>query len=272
MLRYGTVHTRRGTETSFVALGPDGGHGRAPVFLVHPINLRKECWFDLMRVLSVDRQCVAIDLAGHGESSDGEAYGLAGWVSDCRDVVTSLELDGLHLVGGSLGGTIALCLASELPDRALSVTALASSTGGDPPDADTGPDVTEMLDTNTVDDMFAAIAAAAVAPGTADQVVATVTYLTNAHGEQTIRKVWQASTSSNAAAWLPGVRCPVLVVSGELDTSWPQGAGQRMADGVGGRHEVLPGVAHLPMLEDVDAVVGLLVPHLESAEAKAGVR
>lgn len=231
MLRFGTVRTRRNNETTFLALGP-----------------------------------------ANSDSCDGEEFTLAGWVSDCHDVVTSLGLDRFHVVGGSLGGTIALCLAGELPERALSVTAMGSNIRDEPerPGERAG-DVTTLLDAGTVDEMFAVVAANAVAPGSPDSLVTTVKQLTNAHGEPVIRGVWQAAKAADATAWVSAVRCLALVVSGELDPSCGPDAGRKMASSVGGRHEVLPGVGHLPMLENAPAVLDLLVPHLDSAEVKAGV-
>ena len=275
MIRFGTVITRRGNDVSYVAVGPDGG-GKAPVLLVHPINLRKECWTDLVRVLAGDRLCVALDLSGHGESSDSMEFSLDGWVSDCRDVATTLGLGRCHLAGGSLGGTIALCLAGEPGPTALSalsVTAMGSSLGGEPdPTDEPGPDVLSLLDTGTVDELFAVLAREAVAPGAPDELVRTVRHLTNSHGAQIIRRVLSATLAADATPWVPGVECPVLVLTGEFDTSSPPDAGRSMAGSVGGRHEILPGVGHLPMLEDAAAVAGLLVPHLESAESTVEAR
>jgi 3-oxoadipate enol-lactonase len=283
MLRYGTVRTRRKNGMSFVAIGPDGRAERAPVLLVHPINLRKECWLDIARVLAGDRCCVAVDLPGHGESDDTEDLDLGTWVADCHDLVAALGLERCHLVGGSLGGTIALCLAGELPD-ALSVTAMGSSSASanssansvansgstgspDPPD-----DPVAMLDSVTVEELFAVLAAEAVAPGSPDALVATVRHLTNSHGEAIVRRVLHAAQTADATGWLPRVRCPVLVLTGEFDTTCTPDAGRSMASGVGGRHEVLPNVGHLPMLEAPAAVLETLLPHLESSERKAVAR
>lgn len=271
-LRYQTVRTRRHNEISVVAFGPEGGGEKAPVFLVHPINLRKECWLDLALGLANYRLCVAVDLAGHGESSDDEDPSLDAWVSDCVDVATSLELDRFHVVGGSVGGTIALCLASELPTTILSVTAMGSAIRDEPgPAGEPVPDLAGMLDTRTVEELFAVLAFEAVAPGSPPSLVTAVRHLTNTHGKQVVRRTLHAASAADATAWVPGVRCPVLVVTGEFDTAGSPDAGARMASSVGGRHQVLPHVGHLPMLEDAAAVLELLVPHLRSAESKADV-
>lgn len=272
MQRDGTVWTRRGTEVAYTAVGRDGGDWSAPVLLVHPINLRKECWLDLLPALAAERLCVAVDLADHGESSDSETSSLEGWVADCRDVVERLGLERVHAVGGSLGGTIALCLAAELPQRVVSVTAMGSSLGGGPYVDPEEIEPVRMLEAGTVDELFAVLAVEALAPGAPDPLVTTVRRLTNSHGKAIVRRTLQAAVAADAAQWVPGVRCPVLVITGAHDTTCPAEDGLRMAAGVGGWHQVLPDTGHLPMLEDAAAVAKLLLPHLDSAEAKAGVR
>lgn len=247
-----------------MVVGPDDDTGKAPLLLVHPINLRKECWLDLVRLVAAERTCVAMDLPGHGESDDSDEHDLARWVEDCRDLAATLGLERFHAVGGSLGGTIAFCLAAELPENVLSVTAMGSALGDDADDADGG--LAELLDTRTVGDLFAWLARAAVAPGAADEVVNTVRHLTNSHGKEVVRQILAAAEDANATAWVAGVRCPVLVLTGEHDTTCPPETGKRMASSVGGTHEILAGVGHLPMLEQAMTVVQLLEPHLEKAE------
>jgi 3-oxoadipate enol-lactonase len=268
MLRFGTVRTRQGNELSTMAMGPDGDRAEAPVLFVHPLNLRKECWLDVIRLLAVDRPCVAVDLTGHGESNDAGAYDLAGWVTDCREVATAWGLGRFHVVGGSLGGTVALCAAAEAPAEVLSVVTMGASVGDE--ESDTA-SLIRMLDTMAVDDLFALLAEEAVAPGSSAELVETVRALTNSHGKAVVRSLLEAAASADATAWLPKVRCPVLVLSGEHDTAFPAEVGERLASRVGGSHEVLPGVGHLPMLEAAAALTERLVRQLDSAEAKAGV-
>ncbi len=271
MLRYRTVRTSRETELSVLALGPDDGGEQEPVLLVHPINLRKECWLDLVRVLGADRLYVVPDLAGHGESGDDPDAGLAGWVADCLDVVAAAGLERFHVVGGSLGGTIALCLAGELPGRVLSVTAMGSALGG-AEDGEEETDLAALLDTMSTDELFDILAVEALAPGAAADLVGTVRALTNSHGADMVRRILAAAQNADAGPWVAAVECPVLVLSGEYDTTCPPEAGERMASSTGGRHQVLPGSGHLPMLEDPAAVLRHLVPQLQTAEAKAAAR
>jgi pimeloyl-ACP methyl ester carboxylesterase len=258
MLRYGTIRTRRDNAIVYATVGPDDGGSRAPVVLIHPINLRKECWFGMVPALATDRMCIVIDLAGHGESNDDMDFGLSAWVSDCVDVVTALGLDAFHLVGGSLGGVIVLCIAAELQARALSVTAVGAYAG----DAEEpgGSGLSGMVDRYEIDELFDILAAEAIAPGTAPAVVDTVRHLTNRHGKPVVRRVIEAAAAADPSEWLPRVTCPVQVLTGEFDSSCTPRDGERLAASVGGKHHVLTGLGHLPMIEDPDALLQAVLP------------
>ncbi|MDG4788072.1 alpha/beta hydrolase [Micromonospora sp. WMMD1102] len=260
VLRYGTVRTRRANDVAYALYGPADGGTRPPLLFVHPINLRKECWLDMVVPLAGDRLCLTVDLAGHGESSDDADFGLAGWTSDCVDVVTALDLQPFHLVGCSLGGAIALCVAADLPGSALSVTAMGAYLG----ESDAGADraLLDLVDRNTVDELFVILAAEAVAPGSPPELVTTVRHLTNRHGKPIVRRVLEAAGAADGSPWLPRVRCPVLVLTGEFDSSCSPSDGAKLAASVDGRHEILPGVGHLPMLEDAGGVLRMMAPYL----------
>lgn len=269
MLRFGTMRTRRAGTVAFVALGPDDVRAKPPVFLVHPINLRKECWLDVMRAISQERLCVAVDLTGHGESSDESGFTLEGWVSDCLDVTRSLELGPVHVVGGSLGGAIAVGMASESPTTTLSVSAMGAYLGDEEGEDNSSEHVMAMLDTTSMSEFFSELVVDALAPQASASLVASVTHLTNAHGKYVVRRVLQTAHRADVTPWVPLVRCPALVITGEFDTSCPPVSGRVMAQRLGGTHYVLPGIGHLPMMEDAAAVLRPLQPHLAAADQHA---
>lgn len=274
MLRHQIIRTRRANDIRVLLIGPHESTA-SPVVFLHPINMRKECWLEQVVELSRERQCVLFDLAGHGESSDDQEFSLRHWVSDCYDVVLALELDRFHVVGGSLGGTIALCLASELPREVASVTAMGSSLGD--PQRAPGPrvadaDAGEAPTFASIDEMFAALAVEAVAPTASETVIETVRLLTNTHGQQVVQAVLHAAETADASPWVDGVVCPVLVITGEHDSTCPSATGEAMALSVTGRHLCLQGVGHLPMIESPGIVLAEVAAHLREADAQATTR
>jgi pimeloyl-ACP methyl ester carboxylesterase len=64
--------------------------------------------------------------------------------SDAIGLLDALSIDHAHMVGRSMGGMIAQILASEYPERTLSLTSIMSSTGN-PMLPQAGPDVMGMM-------------------------------------------------------------------------------------------------------------------------------
>jgi pimeloyl-ACP methyl ester carboxylesterase len=95
-----------------------------PLVLVHGIGSHWQMWQPVLDTLAAERDVVALDLPGFGDSPtlEGEptVAALAGAVSD---LATELGLDRPHVAGNSLGGGIALELART--GRARSATGLS---------------------------------------------------------------------------------------------------------------------------------------------------
>jgi 3-oxoadipate enol-lactonase len=269
VLRYQYVSTpTHGNRISVVTFGPEQASTKPPVYFVHPINLRKEFWLDVMRELAVDRVCYAADSAGHGESSDSADYGIEVWVRDHVEVIEALGIEKTHLVGGSLGGAIIVGIAAELADRSLSTASFGSLLKPDQGEGDShAPDLLTMLAERGRDAVFRDVAVAATAPNTAEDIVETVWYLTNTHPLEQLRVIWARTIASDASRWAPAVKCPALIVNGEFDATCTPAMGRVLAKAVRGTFVEMPGMGHLPALEDPTATLALLVPHITAAEA-----
>ena len=78
-----------------------------------------------IKTLAQSHQVISMDLRGHGHSAkpkEESAYGI----EMARDVVRLLDhlkIKKAHIVGYSLGGMIAMKLATEHPDRVRSLAA-----------------------------------------------------------------------------------------------------------------------------------------------------
>ncbi|MEZ5101764.1 MAG: alpha/beta fold hydrolase [Thermoleophilia bacterium] len=241
----------------------EAGAGGSPVLLVHPINLQAACWERVVAGLA-PRRCVAPDLRGHGRSAADGPFGLAEWTADCVAVLDAAGIERAHVVGGSLGGTIAVALAAMLPERVASVTAIGSTLAVEGADLDA---VVAILREKGVAGMFReVIPQISVAPGTSPELIEELLALANPNGPDTVIAIWQAVLATDARARAHDVRCPVLVVSGELDRTCPPEQARELAERTGGRLELIPGVGHLPVLESPDALLDLLRPHLAAAD------
>jgi pimeloyl-ACP methyl ester carboxylesterase len=94
------------------------GSGRTLVFL-HGWASSSRMWAREMEALGGDYRCLALDLPGHGQSSNPPAawYSLDNFVSVTRAWIHALHAQPATLVGHSLGGTIAVQYALHYPDE-----------------------------------------------------------------------------------------------------------------------------------------------------------
>src|SRR4051812_139584 len=111
-----------------------------------PVALMLHGWldhahgFDWLCDALPELRTVALDFRGHGLSehhSPGSSYALADYVADVNAAQEALREPRLHLVGHSMGGTVALMFAAARPDAVASLTVVESlgPTGGAPEQA-----------------------------------------------------------------------------------------------------------------------------------------
>ncbi|MBA4085957.1 MAG: alpha/beta hydrolase [Kytococcus sp.] len=112
---------------SHVRLGTPGG---APVLLVHGIGHRREAWGRVPQLLAAaGHDVVVVDLPGHGRSPGPrrpDGYSMRSSVEQLERLCRDLGIVRPHVVGNSLGGLMALHMAS----RGVAASAVAISPAG----------------------------------------------------------------------------------------------------------------------------------------------
>jgi pimeloyl-ACP methyl ester carboxylesterase len=113
----GSLADAAGVKTNYL----EAGEG-PPVLLIHgsgPGVTAYANWRVVIPELSRQFRVIAPDMAGFGfsERPEGIEYGLRLWVDQALGLMDNLGVEKAHLVGNSFGGSIALRLASEHPDR-----------------------------------------------------------------------------------------------------------------------------------------------------------
>lgn len=120
----------------------------APLMLVAGLGLQLICWPESLINALVQRGfwVIALDNRDSGRSThlsapppnkirmvlrqhSAEAYDLYDMAGDILALMNYLNIEKTHVLGVSMGGMIAQCLASHWPERVASLVSLCSSTG-----------------------------------------------------------------------------------------------------------------------------------------------
>jgi pimeloyl-ACP methyl ester carboxylesterase len=89
----------------------------------HGVGAHWRCWLGWMAALQDRYRLVAFDMPGHGQSQPGDdAITIADLTANVIALADAVDCAKFHLVGESIGGTVALQVALDHPDRLLSLT------------------------------------------------------------------------------------------------------------------------------------------------------
>jgi len=101
------------------------GRGKKTMLLLHTLRTQIEYTERIVPLLADEYRIIAPDLPGFGRSSKelDQPYNAVLFVQTISELIKKLDLKDITLVGESIGGTIALCLAAEMPNRIAKVFA-----------------------------------------------------------------------------------------------------------------------------------------------------
>ena len=96
-----------------------GRQGRIPVLFVHGLSYFSYDWLPIAEALGKDRECVAMDMRGFGDSSSSpqKEYSIPAMAGDIANVLDHLGWKQAVLVGHSMGGRSTSYLTAKEPQR-----------------------------------------------------------------------------------------------------------------------------------------------------------
>ena len=107
------------------------------IVLIHGMAGSLTTWDPVFADLARTHDVIAVDLPGHGGSSESRDYSLGSMAGAVRDLLDALEVETATVVGHSLGGGIAMQFMYQFPERCERLVLVSS--GG------LGREVTPML-------------------------------------------------------------------------------------------------------------------------------
>lgn len=128
-----TSGTVAGAEGVSIAYDTTGSGDTAIVF-VHGWSCDKSYWREQISEFARDYQVIALDLAGHGDSSDSrDQFFMESFGTDVAAVVDHLGAENVVLVGHSMGGYVIIEAAEQLNDRVSGVIGIDTLKNVDKP-------------------------------------------------------------------------------------------------------------------------------------------
>ena len=236
----------------------DVGEGR-PLVLIPGFGLNHEVWEGQVRALVEEHRVVCIDLRGTGRSDKPTGgYGIDRLADDVLEVLESLDLQEVTLVGWSFGGQVAFRLAARSPERLRQLVLIASNgvRASRSEEFPFGPDA-DALETALVraeDEARTSSRRRAIRSGFHEEPEPELLdWLLRCHLQMPSRAAvpcYRTYLHSDLTADLPAVTLPVLQVIGAEDpVTSPEGAAWLRARLTDARLVEIAGCGHYPMFE-----------------------
>ena len=253
---------------------------REAVTLLHGFTLNGTTWKDLTSRMPGGRWTwIAPDLRGHGVAARTPCT-----MDDCAaDLVSlwdSLDVERTHLVGYSMGGRLALHVATRLPERVQSLLTIGAHAGldGDARAARRQADeaLAAKIEANGIEPfvnywsaqpMFAGLERrgstfnARLRAVRLANVPAGLACSLRGMGAGAMTPLWDG---------LPNIRVPCTFVAGEDDGAYVTAARRLAAAVPGARVELIAGAGHAAQMERPAAFARVLADHLARGAVDAG--
>jgi pimeloyl-[acyl-carrier protein] methyl ester esterase len=249
------------------------GHGPVPLVLLHGWAMHGGVLAPLVEALEAQCTMYVVDLPGHGHSRD---CGLPLEPRGCAAAIARVTPPALWL-GWSLGGTIALTAALEMPRQVRGLAMLCATPkfvrdAGWPSGAD-GKLVHQLAtdletDYNATIERFLALEAMGSADPRAElRHLRTLVFARGKPGLRVLQEGIRILESVDRRAALPDLHVPSAWISGRRDRLVPPQAMQWSASQCGGSYDEIQQAGHAPFFGHADAVVEALRPLLASLPA-----
>lgn len=248
----------------------ESGDAAGPtVVLLGSLGSTTAMWEPQVAALGADHRVLAIELPGHGGSAAAPGpYTIEAMADDVVAALDSAGADRAHIAGVSIGGMLAMELATQHRQRVLSIALVCTS--AHLPPASNWHERAAIVRADGASAVASTVVSRWLTPGyteshrdVVDRFVAMISS-TDAEG---YAACCEAIAAMDLRGELAGIDTPTLVVAGAHDPSTPPDHGRAIADQIpGARFELVDG-AHLSSCECAGDVNELFFAHLEKASA-----
>jgi pimeloyl-ACP methyl ester carboxylesterase len=248
----------------------DGPRQAPPLLLIHGSGGSSASWGPMVPALADHDHVIRVDLPGWGQSPPARSYDVSDQAGRVAAVLDDLGLGPVVVAGHSSGGWVATALAEQRPDLVRSLALISSGPSIEsvrpqpfifrallaPP---LGPLVWPLRSDAMTRKMISAMCARPVdVPDDSIADLRATTY-------RTFRAVLRCNSAYLSERSMPErlaaleVPVPVLVIFGAADPRYEPSFARRYEAVPNARVEMLPGVGHVPILEESGTTSELLL-------------
>ena len=256
------------------------GKGEA-LLLLHGFTGSMRTWTPHIPALRNQFQVITLDLVGHGGSDaplDPARYRTDMCIKDVLHVLDYLQIDSFHMLGYSLGGRVALSIATNHPQRIRSLIIESATPGlSDPVERRqrilSDDALAELIESEGVEafvnqwEKLSIFITQRLLPRTVQDELRQQRLRNTPRG--LINSLRALSTGVMPPVWdkLSRLTMPVLLIAGDLDKKYVQLAITMNAQIKGSRLAVVPGSGHTVHLERPAEFDSLVLSFLLEAQA-----
>jgi 3-oxoadipate enol-lactonase len=241
----------------------------SPLVLIHGLADDHRLWRKAIPDLALRHRVILYDVRGHGQSTVGDADGSLDQLgADLARLMDAIGLERAAVAGFSLGGTIAMRLAIDHPEKVDVLFAVATSSRvsgsaaqwyADRAAMGNG-DLRSTIDRDTVD-------AYHISPGELEEGLAIRRQSTqDPAGYRNAARAMAGLKAEPLDPELVKIRARTLIVCADLDQHCPPRAGEIIATGIpDSTMEIILGSGHMLPAEKPQELAGLVVGFLREA-------
>ena len=237
-----------------------------PVVLLHPLGTSIWTWESVIDSISQNYTCYAFDMLGHGDSDKPTRhFNLPDYAQALDHACQVLNIHRAHIVGNSVGAVLATETAASFPERVDKLVLVGCP----------------VYDPHTAKDRLKAAAnqydsKGIPKPRTLKGLKESTTFAeprqewldannqSRAKAGIWVSKLMESLSNYDIMSRLPQVKASsTMVLYGEVDRL-SEGADLLLNNIVNAQKVTLPGLGHIPQVEDPEAFLGAVLPFLEA--------
>jgi 3-oxoadipate enol-lactonase len=225
-----------------------------PLVFLHGLGGTSNVWHAQRLALAKNFKVVTVDLPGSGRSAKTERqYSMDRWVEQLAGLADAARLDKFVLIGHSMTTVLAQKFAARQGARLTALVLCGPITELPAPGKEAFAKRAETVQKEGMLGVADAVLAGALTPATREgnpALAGMVREMLLSNDVSCYAAQCHALREGSARAEQGQIRCPTLILIGDQDGVTPLANGRAIAAAVAGaRIRIIPGTAHLTMLE-----------------------